>query len=166
MIVIGIDQSYTRTGIAIVEDNTLIKLYSMNFKKVKSKAEKRNKLREKLRKILKRYTPDKIIVERVRQFSAGFMSMNAIACHISITTAIIDVAYEFNLEVVSVDTRSWKSQVLGTSKPKNGDKKYYAKQFIEKLGWEIDKNDDVADAACIAFYGFIPIANQKLKVEK
>lgn len=166
MIVLGLDTSYTRTGIAVAEDNKLIKVASIKFKGLKSKSEKRFKVTERLKAYIEKYNPDVILVERTRQFSAGFMSMNAISAQITMTAIVVDVAFLYDIPVYSVDTRSWKSQILGTSKPKDGNKKGYAIDFVKSLGFDVYDDDDACDAACIALYKFIPEINQKLKLEK
>ena len=35
----------------------------------------------------------------------------------ALTSVIVDVCYEYDIPVYSVDTRAWKAQVVGTSKP-------------------------------------------------
>ena len=104
----------------------------------------------------------------------------------ALIATIVDVAYEHEIPVYSVDTRAWKSAVIGTSKAEEGDKKLPAINHIRKLGWEdsllipvkrakkgsFEKdglhyvwNDDAADSACIALFGFTPGFKGKLKEE-
>lgn len=104
----------------------------------------------------------------------------------ALIATIVDVAYEHDIPVYSVDTRAWKSAVIGTSKPEDGNKKLPAINYVRKLGWEdailipIKKkrkdsfekdgkhfawNDDAADSACIALFGFTPGYKSKLKEE-
>lgn len=158
MTVMGIDASYTRTGLAIAKDGKLEIVRSIKFKGLKSKPEKRANLKKKVESYIKKYQPEMIIVERTRQFSTNdksFIAMNMIKTGISILTCIIDVAYENNIKVYSVDTRAWKSAVIGTSKAKSGDKKLPGLEFISSLGFDVYDDDDAADAACIAlFYWF------------
>jgi Holliday junction resolvasome RuvABC endonuclease subunit len=78
--------------------------------------------------------------------------MNMIKTGVSILTCIIDVAYANGIKVYSVDTRAWKSAVIGTSKPKGGDKKLPALEFVKSLGFEVYDDDDAADSACIALF--------------
>lgn len=155
LIVLGIDASYTRTGVAIAEDGELKEIFSIKFKGCKKKTEKRAQLRKKLDRYIKKYKPDIVIIERTRQFSTGnrqFMAMNMIKTGVSIMTAIVDTAYQNGLEVYSVDTRAWKSAVIGTSKPKNGDKKLPTLEYVKSLGMEVYDDDDAADAGCIALF--------------
>jgi len=155
MIIIGIDASYTRTGISIAKEGKLLAVRSIKFKKIKGKPAKRANVREKLTKYILKYNPEMIVVERTRQFSTGdkpFIAMNMIKTGISMLTTIIDVAYENNIPVYSVDTRAWKSAVIGTSKPKGGDKKLPALEYIKSLGFEVYDDDDAADSGCIALF--------------
>lgn len=155
MIIMGIDASYTRTGLAIAEDGKLKTVKSIKFKGLKKKTEKRANLKMKVENYIKKYQPEMIVVERTRQFSTNdksFIAMNMLKTGISLLTAIVDVAYEYKIDVYSVDTRSWKSTVVGTSKPKNGNKKLPTLEFVKSLGFEVYDDDDAADAACIALY--------------
>lgn len=186
-LVIGIDQSYTRTGISIAGDGRLLKVSYIPFTTSECHSEKRKKVRNKLTQIVKlnqhKAKQIIIIVERIRQFSSGTLSMSYIKSTGALIGCIVDVASEFDISVFSADTRSWKSQVVGTSVPKankfNVDPKKWptiqylltrpdvneadllvpvgkrCKKFAKKLG-EVKYcyNDDAADSACIALYGF------------
>lgn len=44
--IIGIDESYTRTGIAVTENGKLLYADSIDFKKMKTKTEKRNAVKK------------------------------------------------------------------------------------------------------------------------
>lgn len=185
MLVVGIDQSYKRTGICISYDGKPYRYKSIDFKNIKSKTEKRNLLRKEIYKIL--YTNDNvgigdlnakedmmIICERIRLRSQGFLNIDYIKSTASLIDVIVDTAYEFNVPVYSVDTRSWKAQIVGTSKGskiiQNGkvvkNNKLNTLEFVRNV-LEIDcgKNDDKADAICISLYGFIDKEKQKLKQE-
>lgn len=197
-LVIGIDQSYKQSGISIGVDNKLIKVTSTSYEALETRSQKRKHLSNIIYHILKKNSHKAsevvIIVERIRTFSnfggekskGGFgglkpeylkMTGALIAC-------IVDVAAEFNVPVYSVDTRAWKSRVLGNSKAKqkNGkrDAKSEAVDFIQSLGFDLfvrekktGKNkgekifdDDAADSGCICLYGFLPKSAQNLKLEE
>ena len=174
-LVIGIDQSYKRTGISIACDGKLMVVKSMDFNGLNDNTLKRHALSEQIEAIIvKNFVKTKrieIICERIRTFSGGFISTNYIKSTGALIATIVDIAYKYNVPVYSVDTRSWKSQIIGTSK--GG--KQPAIEFIERLGFSLclgtDKNgnkiynDDAADSACIALYGFIPEIDQKLTLE-
>lgn len=154
---IGIDASYTRTGVSIARNGELQKVLSIKYKGCKTKPEKRAQLKHKVDKYIKRYKPDIIIIERTRQFSTGdtskkFIAMNMIKTGVSILTTIIDVGFENGLKTFSVDTRSWKSQVVGTSKGSNNNRKQPTIDFIKSLGFEVYDDDDAADSGCIALF--------------
>lgn len=188
--VIGIDQSYTRTGISIAVDGELKKITSIDFKHVKTKTAKRNKLRKFIENALivctGKYGEDvSVIFERIRTFTqTEILSVSYIKETGALCSVIIDIATEYGIKAWSVDTRAWKSSILGTSKPSTvpyegvkDPKKINDVKFIVELGYgkEISifkgpaknqfvcYNDDAADSACIALYGFVK--NPKLKRE-
>lgn len=195
-LVIGIDQSYTRTGISIAGDGQLLKVGYIPFEPSECHSEKRKKVKGILTKIIKanksKASQMVIIVERIRQFSGGNLSMDYIKSTGALIGCIVDTAAEYGIPVYSADTRSWKSQVVGTSVPKankyNVDpKKWPTIEYLlrrrdvreESLLVEVGKrskkyakeiagkkycyNDDAADSACIALYGFSK--NRSLKKE-
>jgi hypothetical protein len=179
--VIGIDQSYTRTGISIAVNGKLKKVTSVDFKGTTTKTAKRLLLQEKLRSAiqacLRNYSPVEvaIICERLRTFTAGDdLRPNVIKPGAAMIAYIVDTGAEFGIDTWSVDTRAWKSAVLGSSKPifepikgvKNPQKFGSVRKVID-LGFEesimkcrgngafFAYDDDAADSACIALYGFV-----------
>lgn len=188
-IVIGIDQSYKNTGISICVDNELKNISSIKLDNIKSNCERRNILRQRLDGIFKKMSLKQtqeaceleIIIERIRLRSQGFINIDYIKSIGALNSIIIDTASKYNIKVYSVDTRSWKSQIVGTSKPKENKiginpEKYPTIEYIKDLGYEnkilievsnkkkkgvfeingkkYTYNDDAADSACIALYGF------------
>lgn len=186
-VVIGVDQSYTRTGISIAVDGKLRKVGSTKFKGAKNKTEKRKILIDLLDKILSNVVPKAnevvVLCERIRTFSKGdndspkgHISISYIKATGALIGAIVDVSYRHGVNVYSVDTRSWKSNVVGTSKSASGDKKKNTINYVIRLGFgdsitsvnrkgETVYDDDAADSAGIALYGFIPKGKQKLVLE-
>lgn len=188
-LVIGIDQSYTKTGISLCIDGKLKKVTSINYKGLKTRSQKRNEIRRVVTAILKQAQSKGletlIICERIRTFNQaqkgrglnpGYLKMTG-----ALIAAIVDIAAEFNVKVYSVDTRAWKSKVVGNAKArKTKDGKRDAKgetvDFIHNKGFDLfirtNKNgkdiydDDAADSACIALYGFIEKSQQRLKLEE
>lgn len=187
--IIGIDQSYAKAGISIAVDGKLKKVTSIDMKYITTKRGKRLELRKVLKKVLYKcmlkFDANEIAVihERVRTFTAGAeLRPDVIKAHTQLAVYICDTAAEFDVETYSVDTRAWKNAILGSSKPtievfpgvKNPQKIAAVKKVIE-LGFEesIVKykhnqstktyDDDAADSACIALYGFVN--NPKLKKE-
>lgn len=198
-IIIGLDQSYTNTGISIGADNKLIKVTSTNkFKGLKTKTQKRNYIRDVLHKILQQNVGKAkrtyIYVERVRTFSQGKKGKDGnneqgyglkpgyIKATGALIATIVDVAAEYGVKVYSVDTRSWKSKIVGTSKNATDDKKLETAKFVKELGFDVRKrdkdgnikrnkkgevvyDDDASDSACICLYGFLPMRMQNLMQE-
>ena len=123
-IIIGIDQSYKNTGITIIRNKTeLLLLTSINFSNYKNNSEKRNKLKKELDNLIKKckakYDNAKITIvfERIRLQSQGFINIDYIKSIGALNAIIIDTAYNNNVKCYSVDTRCWKSQIVGSSKP-------------------------------------------------
>lgn len=195
-LVIGIDQSYTRTGIGLSIDRKLLKVSSISFKGCKNKTDKRRELARVVKKIIEinQYKAKEIVIicERIRTFSNGkeenepkegkkkgpksFISTDYIKATGALIATIVDVAYKYDIPVYSVATNSWKAQVLGSSKSKGQQgKKTTSVNFIMKLGHDISSvnragnivyDDDGADAGCISLYGHLPESRQKLKLEQ
>lgn len=193
-LVIGIDQSYTRTGISIAGDGKLLKVGYIPFESSDLHCDKRKKVKGKLTQIIEKNKHKAsqmvIVVERIRQFSGGVLSMDYIKSTGALIGCIVDTAYEYGIPVYSADTRSWKSQVVGTSIPKANKfhvdpKKWPTIEFLlnrrdvresallvpvgkraKKYAKMIDGikycyNDDAADSACLALYGFCKNRNLK-----
>lgn len=184
-IVIGIDQSYQDTGVSICADGVLKNLSHFEYPSGCDNSYKRFVIKSRLEHLLSRmqYKARKVVVviERIRLQSQGFLNIDYIKSIGALNAVIVDTARLFNIEVYSVDTRCWKSQVVGTSKEQNNKwgidpKKWPTIQFIIKQGYE-DKikvpvsgrkkkgvieakgerftyNDNIADSACIALFWF------------
>lgn len=120
-IVIGIDQSYTRTGITILKNKKLVEMKSVDFNDCNNNTEKRRLLKEILSNYILEYGEEEtiIITERIRLRSQGFLSEAYIKSTGALVATIIDVANVYDIPVYSVDTRSWKGQIVGDSKPLN-----------------------------------------------
>lgn len=118
-IVIGIDQSYTRTGITVLEDKKILGMHSVNFDGCKTNTEKREYLKHFIESLFDNYNIDNVtvITERIRLRSQGFLSESYIKSTGALIATIIDVFATYDIPVYSVDTRSWKSQIVGNSKP-------------------------------------------------
>lgn len=124
-IVIGIDQSYKNTGISISADGKLKKVTSLFLEKCKCNSEKRMLLKKRLTEIVARLLPraEKVvcIIERIRLRSQGFLNIDYIKSIGALNSVIVDVMHKYEIPVYSVDTRCWKAQIVGTSKPGNPD---------------------------------------------
>lgn len=118
-IVIGIDQSYTRTGITVLEDKKILGMHSVNFDGCKTNTEKREHLKHFIESLFDNYNIDNVMVitERIRLRSQGFLSESYIKSTGALIATIIDIFATYDIPVYSVDTRNWKSQIVGNSKP-------------------------------------------------
>lgn len=196
---IGIDQSYQNTGISLVTDGVLRDVKSVPLDKLKSNSERRRVLREKLSSLISVVTQKSenvtCIVEKARLHGGptSFINIDAIKAMGALTATIVDVCAEYDIEVYSVDTRCWKSQVIGTSKPQANkcgvpEEKWPTIQWLVAKGFEhkilIDVtntrktkgtferngkkymyNNDAADSAGIAMFGVLGDAS-KLQLER
>lgn len=206
---IGIDQSYKDTGICIsyLYDNGKKKIKEViSVKEQKNKTEYRKLLKDELIILIHSYL--KIInyqenkgnkvelhvcLERIRQFSKGFININYIKSIGALNATIVDTFYTYNIPVYSVDTRHWKAKIIGTSKPQKNNKnispeKYPTINFLIKNGYfDLIKeeakskrkyhiyskkeqklyliNDNKADAICISLYGLLDKKEQNIKLE-
>lgn len=194
-IVIGIDQSYKDTGVSIVADGSVRAIKHFQLSNLSSNSSRRKRLSQVVSEALevscKNAQEVIIICERIRLRSEGFLNIDYIKSIGALNAVIVDAANNFGVKVYSVDTRSWKSQVVGTSKPKSNkygvdpkkwptilfvkQKGYFKnildantkkkKGVIQKDGIKYFINDNAADSVCIALYGFIPESDQKLEEE-
>lgn len=185
-IVIGIDQSYKDTGITIACDGKVKKVENISLQKLKNNTERRKLVADVLNSYIS-FATDKtenveVIVERIRLVSAGVLSMDYIKSMGALIALIVDIAAEYHVPVYSVDTRAWKTAVVGTAKEKqnkygldpkkwptilwcikNGYKDKIIeydvgkrkKGVLEKDGIRYTYNDNKADSIGIALYGFI-----------
>lgn len=197
-VVVGIDQSYNNTGISIAADGKLKKVKSLRLEGLENNSEKRRALASTLDGLLRSVAPraDEVvcIIERIRLRSRGFLNIDYIKSIGALNSAIVDTCHDHGVTVYSVDTRCWKSQVIGTSKPsqvpnKYGvpDEKWPTVKWLLNQGWENSLivpvsprkkkgtferdgqrfmyNNDAADSAGIAMFGFL--GNQdKLQLER
>ena len=197
-IVIGIDQSYNRTGVSISADGKLLKVKSIDFAKYryKNNTQKRNKIRAYLQNVLKsingKGTEVICVIERIRLRSQGFLNIDYIQSIGALNSVIIDVMTTNNVPVYSVDTRCWKSQVVGTSKPMKNkfgvpDEKWPTVKWCINKGFEFsilkevqgrrekgtfirngikyEYDNDASDSAAISQFYFVG-DKSKLKPEK
>ena len=127
-ICIGIDQSYKNTGISISADGKLLKVSSINLEKYCNNSNRREYLAERLKKILEKVYNKAgevvCIIERIRLRSQGFLNIDYIKSIGALNALIVDIMSYYGIPTYSVDTRCWKAQVVGSSKPGNPDNKY------------------------------------------
>lgn len=142
---IGIDQSYKNCGVSISADGQLLKVTHIKLEQCKTNTDRRRLLKAYLDNMLKAITSkaDSIIciIERIRLHSQGFLNIDYIKSMGALNAVIIDIMDEYGIPVYSVDTRCWKSQVIGTSKPKDNNlgvpkEKYPTVEWCIKQGFE------------------------------
>lgn len=120
---IGVDQSYRRTGVSVSVDGSLKLAKSIDLSRLKSKAEKRLAVSRRLSSlanhILARHSPSEVVcvLERVRTFSQKFLSVPYIKSMGALNAVIADLMWQNGIACYSVDTRAWKSGVVGYSSP-------------------------------------------------
>lgn len=186
-IIIGIDQSYKNTGISIIADGKIKKVTSKDLTRYETNTERRRALRKTLDGLLRSVTPkaDSVvcIIERIRLQSQGFLNINYIKSIGALNALIVDTMSEYEIPVYSVDTRCWKAQVVGTSKPKPNkygvpEEKWPTVHWVNKQGFKssilkevtgrktkgtfIGSNgtkymfdNDAADSCAIAMFGVV-----------
>lgn len=123
---IGIDQSYSNTGISVAADGKLLDIKSIRLNKFKAHSARRAALKSKLGSLIAAVAPKSeevvCIVERARIHGGGdksFINLDAILTAGVLASTVVDVCDPYGIPVYSVDTRSWKAQVVGTSKPQS-----------------------------------------------
>lgn len=149
-VVIGIDQSYKKTGVAVYIYNSETKkgrfwhTYAITPNK-RAKARKRAVIAasvEGLLRLLRRKCVDVwICFERPRLFSKGHISSSYLLSIGALNGAIVDVAGTREVPCYSVDTRAWRRAAVGTCKRKDNDKgippeKYYTVKHFCKTGYK------------------------------
>lgn len=198
-IIIGIDQSYQDTGVAIGLNGKIKIAKDIELHSLKNNSARRERLGSELRNIFNSVKYKSInydasvtvLIERIRLQSQGFLNIDYIKSIGALNALICDVAAMYDFPVYSVDTRAWKSTIIGTSKTQNnpyeidphkwptilwcikhGYEHYIKypitnnrkqKGVITKNNERYSYNDNTADSIGICLYGFT--TNPKIKEE-
>lgn len=129
LFVLGVDESYANTGLSISYGNPFdeyetIDCINLNNAFLKGKNEYRVLLYETICKFIEKHKSELhgciecvTVVERIRQFSKGFISMDYIKSMGALIAYIVEASSQYFMPTFSVDTRCWKSTVVGNSKP-------------------------------------------------
>lgn len=119
IVCIGIDQSYTETAVAVSKGMKVVHAEAVDFSSCKKKWEKRAAVSAVLIRLLDEYSPDAVVYERMRTFSQNNLGISYIRATGSLNGSIEDtVKSKFpSIPVYTVDTRAWKSAVVGSNKP-------------------------------------------------
>lgn len=158
--------------------------------KTEKRLEVQRVLRKAIESCLKKYPASEVIVfcERLRLFSShdgvSTVRPQVIKPSAAMICYIVDTAAEYGIETWSVDTRAWKASVLGDARPVfepiegvTNPQKFGSVRKVIELGFRdslviikggkgknaLELDDDAADSACIALYGFVK--KPKLKRE-
>lgn len=127
--VLGIDESYANTGMSITYGNPFygyrtVDCISIDGGSAKDKNEYRTLLLDEICTLLDKHKDKSngtieciTVVERIRQFSRGFISIDYIKSMGALIAYIVEASSQFVMPTFSVDTRCWKSTVVGNSKP-------------------------------------------------
>ena len=96
--VIGIDQSYSRTGITVLKEKNIITMESVEFEHCKNNSEKRTYLTNTLKSIVEKYEIRNpvVIVERIRLHLQRFTSENYIKATSALVATIVDFFEYYN----------------------------------------------------------------------
>lgn len=181
LLVIGLDQSYTDTGLCIAVNGVPKYAESISFGDAKSKTGKRKAIIKRLEAVILRYKDSydiEIVIEAIRLFSGSepHISTSYILSTAALVGSIVDLADKYKIKVFWVETRSWKKHVLGSSKPsgrklrgvkdsKKVDSVLYALSlgFRDTVSYRVERgknkgqiryNDNIADSICIAIAGY------------
>lgn len=190
LLVIGLDQSYTDTGMCLAVDGVPRYAESISFEGLKEKIDKRLAVVNRLKSVIEKYKGKyqiQIVIEALRLFSGSkpHISTAYIYSTCAMIGAIVDFAYANGIDVYWVETRSWKKFVLGSSKPsgrelkgvkdpKKVDSVLYACSigFKNVVAYKLERgknkgktryNDNIADAICIAIAGFNKKISKKVQ---
>jgi Holliday junction resolvasome RuvABC endonuclease subunit len=173
-VVLGIDQSYSKIGFAAVTKGRILRADTVDLRKLKWNSQRRLAVRALMLHWIETYKPKVIMVERVRLFGGSRIALGTIQQLSAMTAVIVDTAFTHqtysvramgiirkSIPVYSVDTRAWKSQILGSAKAdKEESLIWLGKKY--KLSDGLDNN--AGDAAAIASYAFVP--EPKVKRER
>lgn len=123
-VIIGIDQSYTDTGIAITTKGVVRNAFSVPLSGYSSETEKRMALKENLIKVIDKcidncYNEIEIYIEQVR-INKGKTTFDYLKRAGAMEALIIDIVYMHkyiraheHIKLYSVSTNAWKSKILG-----------------------------------------------------
>lgn len=149
-VVIGIDQSYKCTGVAVYIYNGETKkgrfwrAFAITPKK-RTKTRKRAVIAGYIDDLLSdfryRYDDVRICFERPRLFSKGHISASFLLSIGALNGAIIDTAESWDVSCYSVDTRAWRRAAVGTCERKENHKgippeKYFTVKHFCKIGYK------------------------------
>lgn len=145
----SIDASTTSTGIAIFENNKLIKYQCITEDSNKNVLTRILKMTSKIRKIYIQFQPDQIIMEEVLPEDVKH-NQKVFKALIYLQASIILMFYEFKKPVELIVASHWR-KICGIktgSKIKREQLKIASQKLVKNI-FKIDVNNDISDAICI-----------------
>jgi Holliday junction resolvasome RuvABC endonuclease subunit len=150
--VLAFDQSYSNIGYAYWDgkdfnpyDVRQSKYGSFRIDSFETKFAKRSFIKVLAKGLDLTFNPDIIVVEQIRMFNKGFAKLTPIVDLAEIISCIVDELYP--KKVYAIDSRSWKSKVIGDA---SADKVAAVKFVKDNFG--IDADHDTCDAICQSLY--------------
>lgn len=147
--IMSIDASTTSTGIAIFENNKLIKYQCITEDSNKNVLTRILKMTSKIRKIYIQFQPDQIIMEEVLPEDVKH-NQKVFKALIYLQASIILMFYEFKKPVELIVASHWR-KICGIktgSKIKREQLKIASQKLVKNI-FKIDINNDISDAICI-----------------
>jgi len=141
-IVLGIDQSYSNFGFAVYDGEKFLESGSFKLGNIE-RFDKRKIIRDRFEGLKKKYKIDLVVYEQTRLFNANATVLNNIVLLAELAMVINESFHEY--EKYTVDSRSWKSKVLGKAGATKDDSVSY---ILEN--YSVKVCHDEADAMCIA----------------
>lgn len=163
--VIGVDLgNKSRNSIVVLDGTKLIDWSRLNYKDSANAWEHRKKIIKQIKEYIKKYKltkNDYLLFEQIF-FSRGLSRMANITSMAFLQATIIN-EFSDKISIVEVHVQSWKSKVLGSRSATKDDavalvETNYPEIDLDiivphkKKGDEIIKDNDTADAVCIALY--------------
>ncbi|GCE49220.1 Holliday junction resolvasome RuvABC endonuclease subunit [Thermosporothrix hazakensis] len=132
--ILALDQAYTATGWAIIDDSPPITPITWGVIKPPAKGPRAAKRRYIIDQIADlSVQPDLIVIEELWERPG-----------ISLSTALIDYAYSNRIEIKALNVLSWKKAVLGNAKATKADSLAFVSTIDQKIN-----DHNIADAICI-----------------
>lgn len=162
--IIGVDLgNKSRNAIVVMDNGILLDWSRLNYKDSKNTWEHRKKIVKQIKEYIKKYNltkNDYLLFEQIF-FSRGFSTMSNVTSMAFLQATLIN-EFSNKINIVEVHVQSWKSKVLGSRSATKEDsvafvEKYYPEidlniEIKKRKGIEIIKDNDTADAVCIALY--------------
>lgn len=155
MLILGIDQSYTSTGIVVIENDNILLAERFASNKEDTKFYRSWEIKNYIKEVVEKYNPERVAIEGLAFGMRGDATRDLAGLQFVIVNELMFV---HNLEVVVVSPKSLKLFATGSGKAKK-------KEMIEALPTEVHQLfteelvikktkglDDVTDAYWLAKY--------------